>query len=87
MATAKEQKMIPARVAARAGGKRKTTPMVMVPHDGWIALTMALQASPDIAIADLVTKAKRLVENRKNYARQVFELEAKILKKCPKMDE
>ena len=67
--------------------KRKTTPVVMVPHDGWIALTMALRASPDIAIADLVTKAKRLVENRTTYARQVFELERKLLEKCPKMDE
>lgn len=66
--------------------RRKTVPLVMVPHDKWIALTQALEASPDITIADLITKAQRLIAARRKYARQVIGLEGKLLKKCPELD-
>lgn len=66
--------------------KKKSAAVVIVPHDDWIALTMALETSPDISIETLIGKAKRLVENRKKYAQQVVKLEDDLLKKCPELD-
>lgn len=75
------------RVRQSTKARLKTTPVVMVPHDKWIALTLALETSPDISVADLITKAERITTARKNYARQVIELEGKLLKKCPDLDQ
>lgn len=67
--------------------RRKTMPVVTIPFDKWIALTSALETSPDILIADLIIKAERLVASRKRYARQVIKLEGQLLKKCPELDD
>lgn len=64
----------------------KTSPVVVVPHDKWIALTMAMEASPDIPIADLILKAERIVADRKTNGRRIIELEGMLLKKCPDLD-
>jgi hypothetical protein len=46
---------------------------VSIPHSDWIALCEALDASPDIQVADLALKARRLKESRTKYARQALE--------------
>jgi len=66
--------------------RRPTIPMVMIPHCRWIDLTMALGASPDISIDDLIVKAERIVTARTKYAQQVIKLEGDLLKKCPELD-
>jgi hypothetical protein len=53
----------------------------------WIALTSALEATPDISMRSLTVKAGRLVASCKRYAREVIELEGKLLKKCPELDK
>ncbi|HTG95762.1 MAG TPA: hypothetical protein VL866_24390 [Pyrinomonadaceae bacterium] len=66
--------------------RKKTEAVVMVPFDKWLALTNALEATPDIAIADLIKKAERIVSARKRNGRRIIELEGQLLKKCPDLD-
>ena len=66
---------------------KKTQAKVIVKLSDWIALCQALEATPDIGIQSLITKARRLVESRKRYAQNVITLEGKLLKKCPEMDQ
>lgn len=50
---------------------KKSKPITIALKD-WIALTVALGASPDISVEALALKARRLVESRNKYARQVL---------------
>lgn len=46
----------------------------------WIALTTALETSPDVSPEMLAEKAVRLVGNRKKFAQEVHKLEQQLLR-------
>lgn len=59
---------------------------VIIPLDKWVRLTEALTVTPDIEIDDLIKVARETVKSRRAHAREIVELEQKLIEKCPDLE-